>query len=207
MIPITQLVPHAPAILLALGLVTQPAQADTLSLRDCGLSLTSRAGLSPTDGAKVLDALDQYSVINTPEFLRYLYAVAYVESRFRADRRSEADAVGLLQVTLQAALFIHDQRRLVGLRPNRSEISGNRLAYTQINVNIGSSYLFYALTLAGNWPGAIVTYNSGPGGLLHLQRGDKIPEETAQYVTKVLYLAETCGKWDSLRKKSGKQQD
>lgn len=198
------MIPYSPHVLLALGLLAggagpEPVAAGPLTLRACGLALTERAGLSPTDGARAIDALDRYSVNRDPEFLRMLYSVAYAESRFRADRspgvpmRSEAGAVGMLQVTLGAAEHIHVIRTAVGMRERAPTLK--ILSQTPANVNYGSAYLHLARREAGasGWVGALVMYNSGYKGLARLRRGDRIPDETAQYVVMIQHLVGTCG--------------
>lgn len=186
------LIPHAPAILLGLGLLAQPIHAEEVTARECGLSLTAKAGLTTQEGEEVINKLEQYSVVKERTFLTMLYAVAYVESRFRENRRSHAGAVGILQVTPQAAEHIHMLRRLVGLRPGKVTIK--ILAQTPTNVNLGSAYLWLAYEEAGeNWPGALAMYNGGYKQLTKLQRGDTVISETAQYVLKVMHLSQTCG--------------
>lgn len=187
----TQMIPHAPSVLLALGLLTEPAPP--LSARGCGAALATQAGLSRKDADEVLQQLEQHSVVRTGEFLRVLHALAYVESRFRADRRSERGAVGILQVTPVAAEHIRVIRRASGLRPG-GPIAVSKLAHTPTNVNIGSAYLWLALQEAdGDWVGALTMYNGGYKQLTNLRRGGIVAPETSQYVLQVLHLANTCG--------------
>lgn len=204
------MIPHAPHILLALGLIGPGSPSDTPQFREqptateCGLSLATRAGLPRHEAEVIVQQLRTHSVVQTDEFMRYLYALAYTESRFRqyrrigADRltgvplRSEKGAIGIMQVTPDAAEHIHMIRRTVGMRPGK--VTDKRLAQLEYNVNIGSAYLVLALTESqGDWIGALVMYNSGYYGLTRLHKGATVPIETAQYVTQILHLVSTCG--------------
>lgn len=202
---LTILIPHSPSILLALGLLGDPV-APLLPAHECGLELATRAGLTRHDAEAIIGQLELHSVSDDPEFLRVLFAVAYVESRFRQYRpggigtdrlsgvpmRSAQGAIGVLQVTLGAAEHIHVIRTAVGLREVAP--THKRLAQLPINVNYGSAYLWLALTeTGGNWVAALTMYNGGYKQLTRLQRGDTVIAETSQYVLQVLNLSATCG--------------
>lgn len=205
-------IPYAPHVLLALGLLGQePIRPEPITSDNCGVLLATRAGLTTHDAEEVIRQLRMHSVIQDETFLRYLYALAYAESRFRTGRRSEKGAVGIMQVTPQAAEHIHNLtsrslrydkyyhlsvmiRRAVGLHPPNLKDTLRRLSQLTTNVNIGSAYLSLALEESGgDWIGALTMYNSGYYGLTRLRRGDTVPLETAQYVVKVVHLFNTCG--------------
>jgi len=191
------MIPYSPHVLLALGLLNPQygllaEPTPPLSTHKCGISLAEHAGLSPHDAEIVVGQIELHSVSQDEEFLRVLYALAYVESRFRTDRRSSAGAVGILQVTLDAAKHIHVLRRTVGLREVAPTLK--RLSQVPINVNYGSAYLWLALEEAdGDYLGALTMYNGGYRQLTNLRRGAIVTHETAQYVLRVMTLAFTCG--------------
>lgn len=188
----TSLIPHVPAVLLALGLIADPAPP--MSTHDCGLALATHAGLSRHDAEAIVEQLELHSVSRDPEFMRTLFALAYVESRFRTDRRSIRGAVGILQVTPGAAEHIRVIRHAIGMQTG-GPVHVSKLSQTPINVNLGSAYLWLALTEAGgDYLGALTMYNGGYRQLTNLRKGGTVIHETAQYVLRVMYLAATCGK-------------
>lgn len=153
---------------------------------DCGLRLAREAGY-PTDAdrKRVVRALAAHSIDHRPEFLQLLMALAYTESRMRMDRVSGAGAVGILQVTRSAA--IHSEQTGCANKGTH-----NKLTQFQSNVNAGSCYLAEALREAGNWPAALAQYNGGYRALTALRNNDTLPQETAQYISRVLYVAAVC---------------
>ncbi len=186
------MVPYSMPVLLALGLLTQPVAAGPGTAHQCGLTLATRARLTTQEAESVVQRIEMGSVDRSDLFLRMLYAVAYTESRFRADRRSSTGAIGLFQVTTRAAEHIHVIRTALGVVERRPTPA--ILAQVGSNVNYGSSYLALALEEAGgDWIGALVMYNSGYYGLTQLRRGGNVPLETSQYVVRVMHLASTCG--------------
>lgn len=168
-----------------------------LGWAECGISLGVRAGLARHDAERTVELMGQYSYVRDGDFLRHLMAVAYVESRMRWDRRSGAGAVGILQVTLEAARSVRGSGLPVLV--SSPAFSGNRLtlsrlAQPELNVNTGSSYLWLALNeSSGDWIQALARYNGGYVQQLRVLQNKTLTNETAQYIIQVQHLAHTCG--------------
>lgn len=190
---------YALVVLVALGLLdpgghTPLPQYHRVQSADlCGVRMARQAGLDVHDARTVIRDLRRYSSRVDLEFMQYLYSVAYVESRFRQDRTSPKGAMGILQVTHDAAKHVHALRSTNGIPVESLQSVLEKLPYLPTNVNTGSYYLHYCLGLAnGDWSGALVCYNGGPGRLTRYVRGDSIPNETAQYVLQVQQLVASC---------------
>lgn len=106
--------------------------------------------------------------------LGLLTAVAHVESRFDADARSGAGAVGLLQLMPRTAAALHYD-------PTE----------TSANVMAGALYLHQLLHRYGSARLALAAYNAGPTAVD--TRGAAPTAETAAYVARVEALQRSYG--------------
>ena len=104
-------------------------------------------------------------------------AVIYQESKFEADARSEAGAIGLMQLRPETARGIAERTGGSGFRVDD-------LYDPEINVRYGSWYLRHLLGKYGNEEWALAAYNGGQG---NVDRGVVYPE-TRHYVERVLEL-------------------
>ncbi len=117
-------------------------------------------------------------------------AVIDTESGFVADSRSDAGAVGLMQVRPETAEFI------AGL-PRRPSPSPGRIAEPDVNIAYGARFLRYLIDRYGSLDLALAAYNGGPANLgrwLEEARADgralRVPDdipfsETRGFVTRV----------------------
>jgi soluble lytic murein transglycosylase len=112
-----------------------------------------------------------------------LAAVIYAESKFDADARSEAGAVGLMQLLPETAAGI-------ALRTGGDRFVVADLLDPEINVRYGSWYLRHLLRRYGDERTALAAYHAGQGNVDRWRReGSGIAfAETRAYVDKVLSL-------------------
>ena len=121
---------------------------------------------------------DLFGPANGGELDRIAFAVDGVESRHGADlrmwRQEPAGPQGPMQVSAAAALDVGGG--------DRFDLRQNRL--------LGRAYLAQMFRRYGNWPDALAAYNWGPGNVDQWIAGgrnaDKLPGETARYITRVL---------------------
>jgi soluble lytic murein transglycosylase len=106
-----------------------------------------------------------------------LAAVIYQESKFEVDARSEAGAIGLMQLRPETA-------RGIAVRTGGSGFRVDDLYDPEINVRYGSWYLRHLLDKYGSEREALAAYNGGQG---NVDRGVVYPE-TKHYVDRVLEL-------------------
>ena len=110
-----------------------------------------------------------------------LAAVIYTESKFDADARSGAGAVGLMQLLPETA-------KGIALRTGGDRFVVSDLVDPEINVRYGSWYLRNLLNRYDDVPTALAAYHAGPGNVDEWHRqgvGVQFPE-TRDYVDKVL---------------------
>jgi soluble lytic murein transglycosylase len=106
-----------------------------------------------------------------------LAAMIYQESKFEVDARSEAGAIGLMQLR-------PDTARGIAVRTGGSQFRVDDLYDPEINVRYGSWYLRHLLDKYGSEERALAAYNGGQG---NVDRG-VIYRETRHYVQRVLEL-------------------
>jgi soluble lytic murein transglycosylase len=106
-----------------------------------------------------------------------LAAVIYQESKFEADARSDAGAIGLMQLRPETA-------RGIAARTGGSRFRVDDLYDPELNVRYGSWYLRHLLDKYGSKERALAAYNGGQG---NVDRGVVYPE-TRAYVERVLEL-------------------
>jgi soluble lytic murein transglycosylase len=104
-------------------------------------------------------------------------AVIYQESKFEVDARSDAGAIGLMQVQPETA-------KGIATRTGGSRFRVDDLYDPEINVRYGSWYLRHLLDKYGTEEQALAAYNGGQG---NVDRGVVYPE-TKAYVARVLEL-------------------
>jgi peptidoglycan lytic transglycosylase len=104
-------------------------------------------------------------------------AVIYQESKFEVDARSDAGAIGLMQVQPETA-------KGIATRTGGSRFRVDDLYDPEINVRYGSWYLRHLLDKYGSEDRALAAYNGGQG---NVDRG-VVYTETRHYVERVLEL-------------------
>ncbi len=110
-----------------------------------------------------------------------LAAVIYPESKFDADARSGAGAVGLLQL-------LPDTAKGIAIRTGGDGFVVSDLLDPEINVRYGSWYLRNLLNRYDDVPTALAAYHAGPGNVDQWRAkgvGIQFPE-TRAYVDRVL---------------------
>jgi soluble lytic murein transglycosylase len=112
-----------------------------------------------------------------------LAAVIYQESKFDAEARSDAGAVGLMQLRPETA-------RGIALRTGGSEFEVDDLTNPEINVRYGSWYLRHLLDKYEDEGLALAAFNAGQGNVDSWRREGKgiAFAETRHYVERVQEL-------------------
>ena len=106
-----------------------------------------------------------------------LAAMIYQESKFETDARSDAGAIGLMQLQPETA-------RGIAVRTGGSQFRVEDLYDPELNIRYGSWYLRHLLDKYGSERKALAAYNGGQG---NVDRGVVYPE-TKHYVDRVLKL-------------------
>jgi soluble lytic murein transglycosylase len=112
-----------------------------------------------------------------------LAAVIYTESKFRADARSSAGALGLMQL-------LPETGKAIALRTGGGRFVVTDLLDPELNVRYGSWYLREMLRRYDDRRLALAAYHAGPGNVDRWRErgvGIQFPE-TRAYVAKVLDL-------------------
>ena len=165
-------------------------------IRRLGLVLVVIASAAVATGWVVRSEPDWYDRLRHP--LRYeeivrghaanygldpalLAAVIYTESKFDADARSEAGAVGLMQL-------LPDTARGIAMRTGGDRFVVSDLLVPELNVRYGSWYLRHLLQRYGDERTALAAYHAGQGNVdAWRAAGAEIAfPETRAYVEKVL---------------------
>jgi soluble lytic murein transglycosylase len=112
-----------------------------------------------------------------------LAAVIYQESKFDAEARSDAGAVGLMQLQPETA-------KGIALRTGGSRFRVDDLTNPEINVRYGSWYLRHLLDKYGDEETALAAFNAGQGNVDSWRREGKgiAFAETRHYVDRVQEL-------------------
>jgi soluble lytic murein transglycosylase len=112
-----------------------------------------------------------------------LAAVIYQESKFDAEARSDAGAVGLMQLQPETA-------KGIALRTGGSRFRVDDLTNPEINVRYGSWYLRHLIDKYGDEELALAAFNAGQGNVDNwLREGKGIAfAETRHYVDRVQEL-------------------
>jgi soluble lytic murein transglycosylase len=110
-----------------------------------------------------------------------LAAVIYTESKFDASARSEAGAVGLMQLLPATA-------KGIAIRTGGHRFVVSDLLDPELNVRYGSWYLRNLLDRFGDLRAALAAYHAGPGNVdLWRRQGVGVQfAETRSYVARVL---------------------
>lgn len=154
-----------------------PAGQIPLRWYQTGVKLGAKAMLTPAQTEEVLNLLWNNTVDQSPDFMLLLVAVSYTESHMRLDRTSEKGAQGIMQVTQIAARDV-----------DRSE---HTLGTPSENIRTGTKYLTMCLKEQnGNKVRALAQYNGGYRAVMAIDNEEPLPEETAQYIVKVLTAQE-----------------
>lgn len=144
----------------------------------CGQELMRKAGR-----AELIPQLDMYwreSVRKDSEFMRYLMAIIYVESRFQASAVSEMEARGLMQMTQIAVTQAEQDCKL------RKVLDMQHLHDRTTNIKYGTCYLSELVEeMEGDWVRALIIYNGGYLSLQKYDKGGNINQETSNYVLQV----------------------
>jgi soluble lytic murein transglycosylase len=112
-----------------------------------------------------------------------LAAVIYQESKFDADAKSDAGAVGLMQLQPETA-------KGIALRTGGSRFRVEDLTDPEINVRYGSWYLRHLLDKYGDEETALAAFNAGQGNVDSWRKEGKgiAFAETRHYVDRVQEL-------------------
>jgi soluble lytic murein transglycosylase len=113
-----------------------------------------------------------------------LAAVIYAESKFDADARSTAGAIGLMQLLPGTA-------KGIALRTGGTKFQVSDLYVPELNVRYGSWYLRHLLDRYGDRRLALAAYHAGQGNVDSWRQqgvGVQFPE-TRAYVDKVMRLS------------------
>jgi len=112
-----------------------------------------------------------------------LAAVIYQESKFDAEARSDAGAIGLMQLQPETA-------KGIALRTGGSKFRVEDLTNPEINVRYGSWYLRHLLDKYGDETLALAAFNAGQGNVDSWQREGKgiAFAETRHYIDRVQEL-------------------
>jgi soluble lytic murein transglycosylase len=112
-----------------------------------------------------------------------LAAVIYQESKFDADAKSDAGAVGLMQLQPETA-------KGIALRTGGSRFRVEDLTDPEINVRYGSWYLRHLLDKYGDEETALAAFNAGQGNVDSWREEGKgiVFAETRHYVGRVREL-------------------
>jgi peptidoglycan lytic transglycosylase len=112
-----------------------------------------------------------------------LAAVIYQESKFDAEARSDAGAVGLMQLQPETA-------KGIALRTGGSKFRVDDLTNPEINVRYGSWYLRHLIDKYGDEELALAAFNAGQGNVDSWRRQGKgiAFAETRHYVDRVQEL-------------------
>jgi soluble lytic murein transglycosylase len=110
-----------------------------------------------------------------------LAAVIYAESKFDADARSEAGAIGLMQL-------LPDTAKGIATRTGGDRFVVSDLLVPELNVRYGSWYLRHLLDRYGDERTALAAYHAGQGNVdaWRAAGGEIAFPETRAYVDKVL---------------------
>lgn len=110
----------------------------------------------------------------------FLAAVIYTESRFNADARSDAGAIGLMQLLPATA-------KGIAIRTGGNAFTLDDLLVPELNVRYGAWYLRNLLDRYGDERTALAAYHAGQGNVDRWRRdgaGIRFPE-TRRYVAEV----------------------
>ena len=112
-----------------------------------------------------------------------LAAVIYQESKFRADAKSDAGAIGLMQLQPETA-------KGIAIRTGGSRFQTSDLYNPEINVRYGSWYLRHLLNKYGDEKTALAAYNAGQSNVDEWRAAGKGIQfsETRAYVDRVEHL-------------------
>ena len=183
-------------IALAAALWIQPVMlhgAPDVSIRDkewykCGAILrgdNDAVGNDTVMQKLYAGTLKQYK--SDDEFLLYLTALAYVESKFNTNAHSKASARGVFQMTYPAMVDAATECRIDQL-DNMDDLENIRVGSTY-----ASCYLRKLLRDAdGDWMQALIIYNGGYAQLTKFLKEHNMVSETANYVVKVLSAVNRC---------------
>lgn len=155
---------------------------------NCGMYLLGKAGLTGTHVTELPRLYAQASVRKDAEFLKYVYAIIYVESRFNKQAVSDKGAKGLMQLTEPAIL---DSRKHCSISAKNS----NKLFDSHQNVKLGSCYFGKMLEDSNNdYDIAVVAYNGGVVQANKYERDENIAGESANYLIQIQRAIKMCDK-------------
>lgn len=175
------------ALLLMAGSGRAELASDVPESRDvvaeCGHKLLEQVGKPGTDLPRLYT---NASVDKDTEFMVYVMAMIYVESRFNKLAVSPVEARGLMQLTTPAVI---DATKHCNLRP----LHADKLFDSYTNVKYGTCYLRKLLDeTEGDWTRALIAYNGGYLQLQKYDRGENIAGESANYVLLVNRARQLC---------------
>ncbi len=156
----------------------------------CGQQLVQDAGGDVTQAKLIPSDIHRWSVVKDPEFMEYMLAIAYVESRYNDRAVSRADALGMFQLTFDGA---SDAASECGLAHPQNWASLDVLHNRRMNVKYASCLLRkYLNETGGNWVDTLILYNGGYRQLTRFNATGTMVNETMGYVVQVLHTKGKC---------------
>lgn len=156
----------------------------------CGKKLVTEAGGTSTQAVLVPADIKRWSVVKDPEFIEYMLAIGFVESRYSDRALSFMDAHGMFQLTLDGA---SDGATECGLSQPDGWKSLTLLHQRKTNVKYASCLLRkYLRETHGSWLEALILYNGGYRQLTRFETTGTMVPETLNYVVQVLHTKEKC---------------
>lgn len=153
----------------------------------CAVRLLEQSGKLGPEHRDLPKLYQKFSVDKSDEFMQYLMAVIYTESRFNKNAVSSMAAYGLMQMTQAAAEVAQRTCNL------RALLNMESLHESSTNIRYGSCYLKQMLNeVDGDWDRALILYNGGYKQLTRYDKGDTLVSETANYVVKINKLVKEC---------------
>lgn len=164
-------------------LFSMEVRAELLDSRiSCGDRLQNMA--APNKPVSITE-IESASRNKDQQFIEYLHAIIYVESRYSTTAVSHVGASGLMQLTAPA---VSDAAQFCALPLRPKNLQGVRT-----NVQYGSCYLMRLLQYTeGNYTEALIIYNGGFLALTKYRAGQPLHIETANYVLQVTRMRQMC---------------
>ncbi len=161
--------------------------AEPNTWRDCATRLLTLAG-KPADTIPGLIELygKATPLSESDEFMQYLIALMYVESRFSRTALSTQGAWGLTQLTDLAVLDAAEHCSLPKRKARQLQDSVSQVKY-------GACYLAKGLTVtSGDWIRTLIVYNGGYLQLSKYEMGLPMVQETSNYTLQVIRARQLC---------------
>lgn len=117
-----------------------------------------------------------------------IYAIIKVESKFKEDATSSAQAKGLMQVVDSTAQEMSEKIGMINFEPNM-------LYQPQVNIEIGTKYFSTLVNKYDDVILALIAYNAGQGNLDKWMRNGQVTDVASYYN---LPYSETTAYWQKV---------